>query len=663
MSRRARRSLFVACVIGSGLCHAARARAADNLTIIEALADRPTLHMAGVQLLISDDDNRNATVTTRYRESGGSNWKDGPPLLRVWPESVSLPVAAQFAGSVFDLEPGTAYEIELHAEDPDGLDETLTVAVTTRAVPVDPETPNPVMVSDAGSLAAALAAAAAGDVITLADGVYAGSSFSLNASGTASAPIVLRGATQNGVILDGQGCTGCNILEVYGSHVHVERMTFRNAERALRFQGDGATANVARRLVVRDVVHGIASRPNQTDFVLCDNDIEGRLVWPWTFAADATSHWDDRGIEITGDGHVVCHNRLVGFGDPVVNKKNMSRSWDVYGNDIRDSYDGTELDESEGNSRLIWNRFVNVMDPVSIQPVRGGPAYVLRNVILNSPEEQVKLKSLGGTDEPSGALIYHNTFVRPNLSLNLQAPITQHNFVFSNNLCVGPEVLAGARTVEWTAVLDGAVFDANGYYPDGGIWLGVVGGVNQTFQSFAEMKASGSVEQNGVLLGRPIFESDFVGPADAMEHLDALDVTPSSTGGAVDAALALSGLNAHHIGAAADLGAIERGCPAPIFGPRPEGMDAETNLVDCGAAGEGGNGQGGGGQGAGGGAANGNGGGAVAGGGGAGADGANDGGCDCRVGAATDDRIVGSLLMALLIVARRRRAMTYRNAR
>jgi len=497
-------------------------------------------------------------------------------------------------------------------------------------------------------------------VITLADGVYAGSSFTLNASGTATAPIVLRGASQAGAVLDGEGCTGCNILEVYGSYVHVERLTFRNAERALRFQGDGASDNVARRLLVRDVIHGIGSRPNQTDFVLCDNDIEGRLVWPWTFAADAPSHWDDRGIEVTGDGHVVCHNRLVGFGDPVVNKKNMSRSWDVYGNDIRDSYDGTELDESEGNARLIWNRFVNVMDPVSIQPVRGGPAYVLRNVILNAPEEQVKLKSLGGTDEPSGALIYHNTFVSPNLSLNLQTPITQHNFVFGNNLCVGPETLAGSRTVEWTAALDGGAFDANGYYPDGGFWFGVVGGANQTFNSFAEAQASGSVEQNGVLLMRPIFDGDVVGPADQMAHLDAFDVVPSRTGGAVDAGLALSGLNARHLGAGPDLGAIERGCAAPFFGPRPEGMEAETNLVDCGAAGEGGNGQGGNGQGGNGSGANGNAGGAVAsGGGGAGAGGGDDG-CGCSVPASSSGWQPGGLALAaaLLASARRRRFHT-----
>ena len=87
--------------------------------------------------------------------------------------------------------------------------------------------------------------------------------------------------------------------------------------------------------------------------------------------------------------------------------------------------DGTELDRGEGNVRLWGNRFTNVYTAVSIQPVYGGPTYVLRNVVENVADEHVKLKSEGGTFEPSGALIYHNTFLSPELALNLQTPITR----------------------------------------------------------------------------------------------------------------------------------------------------------------------------------------------------------------------------------------------
>src|SRR5262249_46623386 len=161
-----------------------------------------------------------------------------------------------------DLAPGTDYEVELHIVDPDGVDDTMMTMVSTRALPADPGAPNPVAVADAASLSAALSAAAAGDVITLAARPYAGN-FPSKGSGTADAPIVIRGEDQAGVVLDGQGCVGCNVLEVYGSYVHVEDLSIAHAERALRFQGDGSTANVVRRVVIDDVVHGIGSRPNQ----------------------------------------------------------------------------------------------------------------------------------------------------------------------------------------------------------------------------------------------------------------------------------------------------------------------------------------------------------------------------------------------------------------
>ncbi len=408
-------------------------------------------------------------------------------------------------------------------------------------------------------------------------------------------------------------------------------------------------------------MHGIGSKTGQKDFWICDDDIDGRLIWPWVFQSNATSHWDDRGIEVTGDGHVVCHNRIRGFGDPVVNKKSRARSWDIYSNDILDSFDGTELDDGEGNVRLTHNRYTNVMDPVSIQPIWGGPAYVLRNVALNVPEEPIKLKSTGGVNEPSGAIIHHNTFVSPNLSLNLQTPITQHNFVISNNLFVGPKQLAGSRTVDWTATINGGRFDYDGYFPDGGFWFGKVGGQNQIWNSFAEVQAAGKVEQSGVLLGEPIFEAGFLGPADEQQHQSPKQFVLAAGSNAIDKGEPLPGINTGAIGAAPDLGALERGCPTPTYGPRPEGQDAVTNLVDCNAStppppGTGGSAGAGASAGAGGvagsGAASGSGGS-----GGAGAPGSSDddSGCGCRMGANTSGGAQALSLAILFGLFRRRR--------
>ena len=104
--------------------------------------------------------------------------------------------------------------------------------------------PNVVQVADAAGLADALGAAQAGDVIELADGTYGGT-FSIDASGTAADPIVIRGASTAGTILDGMGAAG-NVIEVYGGFIHIERMTIKNANRAIRFQTAGAEGNVVR---------------------------------------------------------------------------------------------------------------------------------------------------------------------------------------------------------------------------------------------------------------------------------------------------------------------------------------------------------------------------------------------------------------------------------
>src|SRR6202035_3141282 len=98
-------------------------------------------------------------------------------------------------------------------------------------------------------LQAALGAAKAGDVITVAPGTYAGE-FTLNASGTADDPIVIRGADRDTVVLD-RGNAGGNVLAIEGSYTHVERLTLQHDNRALRFHGVGATNNVVRRVHVR----------------------------------------------------------------------------------------------------------------------------------------------------------------------------------------------------------------------------------------------------------------------------------------------------------------------------------------------------------------------------------------------------------------------------
>lgn len=557
------------------------AQAADVLTVLDTKVDRPTLIHLGVQVLIDGDDDGDAAVALRYRPEGGA-WVEGAPLHRVRPELVTgISVPKQFAGTAFDLRPATTYELELHATDPDGLDMTWSVSATTRRVPGDPAAPNVVDVADVAGLNAALAAAAPGDVIQLADGTYAGT-FSLGASGTADDPIVLRGASEAGTILDGGGADG-NVLEVYASFVHVERMTIRNANRAIRFQTAGAEGNVVRRVRVEQVQLGIGGRDDQLDFYLCDNSLQGPLVWPQVYSDDGGMFANIDGINVLGHGHVVCHNELVGFGDAIKSSQDGARAIDVYGNVTRSAYDNAiELDGTAGNARAVRNLLVNSYSPLSYQPIMGGPSYALRNVVVNVADEQNKLHSNGVTGETVGARIFHNTFVSPRHAINLQAAATAHDFRISGNLFVGPAAPEAGKTVDWSVPIDGGVLDGNGWYPDGIFDFDNAG----NWPSFAAMQAAGVFEAAGRLLDAGTFQSGLAAPADYTVALPDPDATLAPASPAVDAAPAMPGINHNFAGAGPDLGALELGCDPPLYGPRPEGVDEASDPPGCTTGGE-----------------------------------------------------------------------------
>ena len=61
-------------------------------------------------------------------------------------------------------------------------------------------------------------------------------------------------------------------------------------------------------------------------------------------------HANDDGIHMEGNGHVVCHNTLSGFGDSLKIEETGARAVDFEGNDVNGAYDnGIELDQSSGN--------------------------------------------------------------------------------------------------------------------------------------------------------------------------------------------------------------------------------------------------------------------------------------------------------------------------
>src|SRR5207249_2149363 len=247
------------------------------------------------------------------------------------------------------------------------------------------------------------------------------------------------------------------------------------------------------------------------------------------------------------NGHVVCHNQVVGFGDALKVQQDGARAVDFYGNEILSAYDnGITLGTSEGNTRAFRNRFTNTYATISFQPVFGGPVYAIRNVVVNVANEQLKFHALGTTppQEPSGMLVLHNTFVSPGLALDLQTSATSHHFVVENNIFYGPSP-PGPRVVDWTGPIDDGTFDRDGWFPDGTFDFNAAG----TWTSFAAMRAAGTVEPNGILLVAPTFANGLEPPATYRTKMVPQDVTLASASTAVDRGVIIANVSDRFTGA------------------------------------------------------------------------------------------------------------------
>lgn len=116
-----------------------RAYAQNAIVTGDIALDPATYCCLGVSLpIVSGDDDYDATVSVSYRRPGGA-WRSAMPLMRVRPATVPFEFGSsideQFAGSIFDLNPGTTYEIRLDVADPDGGNSTQSITTSTRDVP------------------------------------------------------------------------------------------------------------------------------------------------------------------------------------------------------------------------------------------------------------------------------------------------------------------------------------------------------------------------------------------------------------------------------------------------------------------------------------------------------------------------------------------------
>lgn len=543
-------------------------------------APYPTITNLAVEWEIRGDDNLNATCGVQYRRAGESGWHEAMPLVRV-PEGDtgvrSTPTYRwlnKFSGSIFDLRPGTEYEIKLSLRDPDGGAADTTLKVSTRPVP-GPAPDSRVIEVNPRTFVEAAACAQPGDILLLTPGYYR--EWTAIRDGRPGRPIVIRadrahpmiGSTFDGIDLQRRKHVILDGLTVHGS------IDIRGCE------------DVAVRYCKVFSLNGIVAnrQPGCKNSYIADNEVSWIIPWA-NESIGSGAIWGGpanlgEGIEITGPGNVIAFNRVSGFRDCI---SLMEDLWvydqvciDIYNNDIHNGPDDAiEADFAMHNCRILRNRITNCGMGLSAQPGLGGPNYFIRNVMYNTAMAPYKLER-----KSYGSIFLHNTSIQSGDGLKEHHGQDEYfRTVWLNNIAVGgagggprgryssgPGLAVALPGFNSTCTLD---YNAVGTH--GTPFAGLLG--SEKFETIEGLnKLSGG--QN-VRIGMDSFRSGVEFPEGTFPEREPQDLTPSAASPVVGAAMLLPNVNDRFSGKGPDIGAVELGAEPEHYGPRPPGVDELT---------------------------------------------------------------------------------------
>ena len=250
---------------------------------------------------------------------------------------------------------------------------------------------------------------------------------------------------------------------------------------------------------------------------------------------------------------------------------------DIYNNDIYVTGDDfIEADGGVHNIRVMRNRGVNAAHTgLSAQPIFGGPAYYIRNVVYNTP---VALKF----NNPAGVYVLQNTIIAENRTAQQVS-----NAQFLNNLFLGTDAPVGIASIGGPTAY--SRYDYNGYRPNKAVtnqftWLGPRAGMTvdyeqpaaqaPRFPTLAALAGATGQETHSIEVDYDVF-ANLRAPippdsaaGNAPYDVADLDFRLKAGGKAIDAGTRIPNVNDTFTGRAPDLGAYEFGQPLPIYGPR-----------------------------------------------------------------------------------------------
>ncbi|GEM_PF-358054 len=515
---------------------------AQNFTVPgEVTTPYPTIINLGVEWNIRGDDNLNGTVTVQFREKGTSDWKQGMPLRRVPAGKIyGFKWGNKHAGSIFDLNPNTLYEIKLTLNDPDGGSAEKIVEVATRPEPVINES---------------------AEIIELLPGVH---DTLFTKSGTKDHPVVYQCS---------KGTATYQFIDLINKEwVYIEGLKIVNTkvtyieDFGAGIRMDGAKNCVVRGCTINSVFGIVADKPGATNCYFSDNVLTGTCEWKNKAMGKYAKNLGE-GIQITGSGNVICYNLISGFWDCISTMEGercaTQTGIDIYNNDIyQGDDDAIEADFSFSNCRIIRNRITNCCVGLSSQPGLGGPNYFIRNVIYNVIHAAFKLKNFS-----RGDVILHNTVIKVGAGLNGNEPM---DFAyFRNNLAIG----GPNGNVNYAGYGAGppsaAYLSEPGKHSD--LDYDAVGVWGIKYVATIGNKAFSEVEKHGIerITIEDIF-NDVKFPYPPFPEKEVPDLRPKPNSKVVDAGVRIPNVNDNYKGKAPDCGAYESGQELPHYGPRQE---------------------------------------------------------------------------------------------
>jgi hypothetical protein len=373
-----------------------------------------------------------------------------------------------------------------------------------------------------------------------------------------------------------------------GSNVVVEDMTLEGSnvdsgqnstsEGVRLWDGANQKRVTIRRLTIRGVDKGMAAEHSLEQMLIYDCTMAGNNPWQQSFVETNIS-WNDDGVRLPGKGNAIFNNTMSGFGDTfAVADYNENVAVHFYRNDIKwtddDAYEG---DYGHRNLTFYDNRIQNSMTLASFDPVHGGPAYVFRNIAINTGRSPFKFNS-----ENSGHFVYNNTIVRTNgfgghagwgwIQFNNG---DQRAWAYRNNLLIyrGTGKLYGMESGGQTPI----DFTNNAWYPNGQVWWSATGGSYGTMaEAYAALPATQPLfgtatkrHQNDRISESDPFVVPIVLGSDYLTQITTAYTPAVSSGTAPSGSgVAIAGITDGYSGSAPDIGAIITGRPVPLYGDR-----------------------------------------------------------------------------------------------